>query len=743
MRPRVLAYAVLLALAGLSAVPRPAAATLSPDEQKREVERRVQAVVPPPPAAFGVPPYQPLRAEARVPPYQVRSDLGNVVNLKQFGELTPRQKKLLAENAFFVSPADDKQLYFVYERNDYLVIPNFVSSDAILQLYHIFYDYTLREMEGERLIPLCKKLTDHMLAESLSMYRELPAGPVREAALKNVAYFGVAAKALGMYTDLPIPAAEMVQREWEMILGHEGRQRSAIFPFSEDYSQYVPRGHYTRSEQLQQYFRAMMWYGRMPFPLEWPDKRPDHEQIRQSLMITRILYETEIDGKPTIETWERIYEPSAFYVELADDLTPAEWRAVAATVWGHLPTPDELSDECQTLCFHNIAMRMRAPRIATFPEGRLGLIDMPTGPQFRLMGQRAIPDSYMLQQLVFSYVGRSLEDARIMPKGLDVFSVLGSDRAYEHLDRMGETQFFRYKEQMSKLRAEFAAKTGDDWRKNLYWGWVWILKGLAEPVGDGYPGFMRNDAWLDKELNSALASWAEMRHDTILYAKQSYTAECGGGEPYEQPPVPKGYVEPVAELYHRLAWLTQATRKGLRDRDLLTPSLDESFGCMEDLLVFLEQVSLKELANEPLKPAEYDQIRLLGAELERLTNMVTKAIGGTEGGLISEADEDMAVVADVHTDPNTLSCLEEAVGHANHIFVVAPIEGQLHLTRGSVFSYYEFPHPMSDRLTDEKWQEMLELDEVPAPPAWTSSFLADPKSGIPTPRVPRRVGGGC
>jgi hypothetical protein len=103
----------------------------------------------------------------------------------------------------------------------------------------------------------------------------------------------------------------------------------------------------------------------------------------------------------------------------------------------------------------------------------------------------------------------------------------------------------------------------------------------------------------------------------------------------------------------------------------------------------------------------------------------------------------MAVIADVHTDPNTASCLEEGVGHANYIFVVVPIEGKLNLTRGSVFSYYEFPHPMSDRLTDEKWQEMLELGEAPGPPAWTDSFLADAKPRIPVPSVPRRVGGGC
>jgi hypothetical protein len=78
-------------------------------------------------ADFDVPPYEPLAVEARVPEYRVSPDLSNIVNLQQFGELTEKQKELLAANAFFVSPADDKQLYFVYDQNDYLVIPNFVA----------------------------------------------------------------------------------------------------------------------------------------------------------------------------------------------------------------------------------------------------------------------------------------------------------------------------------------------------------------------------------------------------------------------------------------------------------------------------------------------------------------------------------------------------------------------------------------------------------------------------------------
>jgi hypothetical protein len=699
-------------------------------------------------AAFDVPPYQPVKVTAKAPAYQVKADLSNVVNRKQFGKFTALQKKLLTENGFFASPASEQQLYFVYEDNDYKELPSFVASDAVLQLYHIFYDYSLREVEAERLIPLAKRLTQHMLEQSVSTYKNIPEGPVREAALKNVAYFGVAARLLGLPAGLAEPAKEMVAKELETIGKHEGRERSAIFPYKFDFSQFVPRGHYTRNEEMKRYFKTMMWYGLVPLALEWPERKTPpviaYEQIRQSLLITRALYETELEGKPAVETWDRIYEPTAFYVEFADDLTPAEWREAATTVWGHLPNPGELADEARLKGFHDRAMAMRQPKIATFP-GKTGpfeqIEEMPTGPQFRFMGQRVVPDSYVLQQLVWSNVG-TLDRQRRMPKGLDVFAAFGSQRALRHLEETKDTEFLHYPEQMAKVRAEFFTKQEEDWRANLYWGWLWVLKAVTEPAGDGYPTFMRNDAWLDKQLNTALASWAELRHDTILYAKQSVTAECGDGE---QPRFRKGYVEPSAEVYHRLLWLTQATRKGLKDRNLLTPDLANAFDGMADLLTFLERVSLKELSGEALKRAEHEQIRVVGAEIEHLTAQVSLAIGGKAGELITEADEDIAVVADVHSDlyPTHMECLEEGVGHANHIFVVVPIEGKLCLARGATFSYYEFKQPIADRLTDEKWQRILAKKDAPKPPYWTSSFLADRKAESAVPSIPITAGSGC
>ncbi len=89
----------------------------------------------------------------------------------------------------------------------------------------------------------------------------------------------------------------------------------------------------------------------------------------------------------------------------------------------------------------------------------------------------------------------------------------------------------------------------------------------------------------------------------------------------------------------------------------------------------------------------------------------------------SEADDRTAVIADVHTDPNTGTVLEVGVGDPYTIYVIVQdSDGNLKLTRGGTFSYYEFTQPMDDRLTDEQWQEMLDTTP-PDTPEWMQEEL--------------------
>jgi len=335
------------------------------------------------------------------------------------------------------------------------------------------------------------------------------------------------------------------------------------------------------------------------------------------------------------------------------------------------------------------------------------------------MGQRFILDSRIFQQVTYPLVGDV--NRRLMPEGLDVMAALGSSRARTLLDANPvNAGAANYAAQSAKMRAEVAAMDDSAWHANLYASWLWTLQALLTPVPEGSPSFMRNEAWTDKSLATALGSWAELKHDTVLYGKQS-GAECGGGD---EPPVIRGYVEPNVELYARLRFLTQSSRDGLVSCGLVETdgAVDTAFQSFDDLLAFLQRVSEKEFRNEALTREEYDQIRYFGAQLEGLTlSVIDEGLSGWYE-LQTEADKDMALVSDVHTGgPNVL---EAGIGHANTIFVIAPVAGRLQIMRGAVFSYYEFAHPAADRLTDEAWQGMLKRRTAPKSPVWTTSFTS-------------------
>ena len=91
--------------------------------------------------------------------------------------------------------------------------------------------------------------------------------------------------------------------------------------------------------------------------------------------------------------------------------------------------------------------------------------------------------------------------------------------------------------------------------------------------------------------------------------------------------------------------------------------------------------------------------------------------------ITSDTDERMDIIADVHTDMNTRQVLEEGIGSPFDIFVIVKDAKGYRLCRGGVFSYYEFKHPMDDRLTDEKWQEMGKHRQRPEQPSWTQTFI--------------------
>jgi hypothetical protein len=180
----------------------------------------------------------------------------------------------------------------------------------------------------------------------------------------------------------------------------------------------------------------------------------------------------------------------------------------------------------------------------------------------------------------------------------------------------------------------------------------------------------------------------------------------------------QGYVEPLPELYARLLALTRMTSRGLADLKVLDATATRRLAALDGLLDRLLAISQKELADQELSEADYAFIRDFGANLEG-------AVVTPEPGAAAAQGMKTTLVADVHTDQNSGAVLEEGTGYVGlGVFVYRQPDGRLVLGAGPVLSYHEFKHPMADRLTDEKWRELLKGPDAPPQPPWTRAYLS-------------------
>ncbi len=670
----------------------------------------------------------------------IAADLSNVVVPYV---LSQEQRARLAQEGLVVSPGMEKEFFTVYEKARYNNLPPFVTSDSLLHVYHLLFNKVLRTAERGAFIGLLQELNAAMLLQTAEQYQALRGTEWEDAALRSVAYIGVGSRLLDPGVEIPAYAEPLVEAELALIEAANGISASPIFPgleFGEDYTQYIARGHYTLSEELTRYFKSMMWYGRMTFRLRTDVAEVGRAETRSALLLVHALRSAQglqgAQGSHTsaLDVWLQLYNPTVFFVGRSDDLTAFHYLGVIEQVYGPAPELNTVADEAKLDAFIAAADALPPPQILGLVIGVDDDVEETTK-GFRFMGQRFVPDAYIFRQLIYRNVGTP-EEPRMLPMGLDVMAAMGSDRAYSHLDALGETAYAQYPEQMQKMRDWTAGLSTEQWTETLYTTWLYGFYPLLEQVGEGYPAFMQSEGWLDKQLNTSLGSWAELKHDTILYAKQVYAEMGAGGTLAPTPLLARGYVEPVPEFFARLEALTQMTLEGLDSRNLLKDQDRNSLQRLQELSAAFRVMAEKELRGEPLSEEEVHLIRFYGGELEHLTMAAADREEEDPGGQpYMDEEPQAAVIADVATAPDPDGdgvpnpvVLEVGVGRVDEIYVVVPLvleDGslQLQVAKGGVFAYYEFDWPADDRLTDEKWRQMLDAGEAPERPAWIDSFF--------------------
>ena len=654
--------------------------------------------------------------------YSLPLDLSQVGNLGDYS-LSGSQQAALKANGFVVTPPSTDpnkvytEFYQAYESMRYEQSPVFVTTDSIFHVYHLVFDKMLRDLERDSFISAIKELTSTMVAATATQYQTLKGTSLEDAAVRNVAFFTIAATLLNT-GDAVLPEAKpYVDAELALINAHAGTDISPLWKHEgqpqdlqliEDYSQYIPRGHYTLSPELEAYFKAMMWYGRMTYRLK------DSFETERALLLTQAVRNASSkEGNSALTLWHEIYDPTVFIVGKADDLGIDEYGKISDVVFGTNPDLQSFGDAAKVQTFIDAARKLPAPQVNSMWVWIWQARDDVTQ-GFRFMGQRFTLDEYVFGQLMWRNVG-TLEKPRDLPKALDFFAATGSEQALSLLDQMGETEYPNYTTQMTKVKGEIAKLGVDSWTQNLYWTWLYALQSITAVKSEQYPAFMQTQAWSNKDLQTALGSWTELKHDTILYSKQ-VMAEMGGG-PADNPP--KGYVEPNPEAYARLLALAQMTRSGLESRKILS---DTTRGNLDNLigeLTFLEDMAQKELNNQTISSDDYWKIQYYGGWLEALTIASADTDTANQGRSYLQ-DQKSAVVADVATGVGRV--LEEGVGYPTLIYVVTPNQ-PYQIAVGAVYTYYEFTVSPDKRMTDDEWRNQLVTSAAPAQPAWTSSFI--------------------
>lgn len=638
--------------------------------------------------------FEDIEIEANVKPYDVPKEskmINGFVSDEYAKEYNDRMMKNLEDDGFFIDYEKYQQPFSIYETNQYMGSNNFVTTDSIVHLYHIIYLGMMEDMEQNSLKQKLMALSKNCLDNALNDYKEAK-GEEKDLTLRNAALFLCAVDLLEAEYDGEVPSEvrDLADKELENIKA-EGNAVSNITGNDIDYSQFKVRGNYTKNENLKKYFRVNMLYSQELVKLENPDKTINLDAVKQAMLISRAMLKDETSFK----LWQDIYKPISFLVENTEDTTPIDiYKSISKL------TKD---NSVEAILEKNVVNAV-ADDIANKEDPK---IKPDSGKVFAFLPQRAVVDNTWLQNLVDT----DPKSKRPVVSGVDLMALLGNSLA-ERLTLTSEDnlKWDKFKEKYEETKAMVDARTDKEEKANIYRTWLWVLKAFNNEYGEGYPDFMRSEKWQYKDLNTALASWAQLKHDTILYAKQ-FGAECGGDEPTDL----RHYVEPNVNLYRRVKYLVGLTMDADEKYSLLNNEQKARLKDFDDMLEFLIKVSLEELKDETTSDEDNERLKVIGGEMENIFIAFNKDESGEEFE-IPPVDRDTANVADIQrigsnvVDKPEGSFLEVGSGRFSTIYVVYRLNGKYYLGSGSVMNYYEFYS--ENRLDNNEFKEMLPIYDM-------------------------------
>jgi hypothetical protein len=633
------------------------------------------------------------------------------------------------QNGFVLSDRQRFPTFFYGYRSIYSEdLPLYITVDSILHAVHRSYDDILASIEWDILQPALANLLDGIRAAAQT------ATDVPAEALADVDFFVAVAKSLLEGTvSAPVAGADAtrIANFFDQAMQADGIATVQLFGVDRDvdFSQFEPRGHYT--DGLQNYFRAMMWLGRIDLRLL--ESQANGTQVLRRRQVAAALALAELMDESLDSTWSGIDGVIGRFVGEVDSMTPPQADALRTQLGlASLADLDTLSDQGlgQAILDSDYGMQRIASHLMVIAADDT----VPLSRSFTVLGQRYVLDSHVFSNVVYDRV----QARRMMPSPLDVaFAALGNDQALELL--APELETYHYAGQLGAMRLLADDHGCGFFESNLYTAWLGALRALsptsdaADPSGVGLPSIAGTDAWGRRMLSTQLASWAELRHDTLLYAKQSYT-----GIPVCE--FPDAYVDPYPEAFDRIAALAGQGRDmaaALPRRSIgsgqTVDRIDAYFSHLYDVALLLREMAEHERSGSALTDEHLAFIN--DAVVYKSENVGCASIDAPAGWYPRlffdpmSSDREDPTIADVHTQP-----ADEGGNIVGRILHVATGMPRLFVTTietctgprayaGVASSYLEKVTTDFDRMTDERWAEEIQSVTPPDTP-WLAPLVA-------------------
>lgn len=620
----------------------------------------------------------------------------------------------------------------------------FITTDLLSHCQHLIFDRLLQHIEEKYLFANLLTLTEELCAkvqEAEGIPDELKKASINYLTVPLVILYKEASAIIAQNGEntlttrdlysllLDIPAE--IQEVLNLIDNAETTAPITLFGNSsimEDFSQYKVRGHYNKNSTLKAYFKANMWLSRIHFILDSSSENFSIDLAKIAFFITDL-----VNKNPQLLTiWKNAHDPITKLIGYSDDITIEEmldfWKKENIedfSAW--INSEEELLESCS-----RASQSLRAPHISSVivskdspdeNENKEGYSNSSMG--FRLLGQRFTWDSY-----IFSEISAPKLENRPFVKAMDIMKVFSSKSA-ERLNLEEYKSYEGLKEKLDLLQAKFEEQEESFWSTTYYMQVLRQIKSLCNfEQGAGF--YFTESPWWDiKSLITSHATYAEIKHDTILYSKQSY-AEKGGDGDFEATfrtkklPSAKNYLEPNKDFWKASRKSIEMLKEIVSEYNFSTIYIDNVLTSLEEIYQKLETISEQEEYDIAIPEEDNKWLKVLPSLLEKLIFL------NEENIYIEDTDSlRMACIADVFTNSFYQKTLEVATGSPIKMYVALNDINGKRISIGYIFSYYEFYQNQNERLNDQEWNENIyEVDTIGTEdkmPDWEKDILL-PKS---------------